>query len=164
MPNPCHYQTKISPCCPPLSLGSEGCSPKIDEDEVSDNPPRCPEAWRRETCCLHPRKVDIKLPGKGNSDYHGARPVHQIIKMMKWIRTSGLPIKNSFSVFLVAAENVLPPPPPPSPAQARVDAYLVRWIRVGMCSNSVLQALKDLTSRSLFRGLKWSIDGCTNGA
>ena len=28
------------------------------------------------------RKVDTRLPGKENSDSHGARPVHQIISMM----------------------------------------------------------------------------------
>ena len=33
------------------------------------------------------RKVDIRLPGKGNSNSHGARPVHLIITMIKWIRT-----------------------------------------------------------------------------
>ena len=41
-----------------------------------------------------PRKVDVRLPGKGNSNSHGARPVHLIITMMKWIRTSRLSIKN----------------------------------------------------------------------
>ena len=40
------------------------------------------------------RKVDIRLPGKGNSNSHGARPVHLIISMMKWIRTSRLSIKS----------------------------------------------------------------------
>ena len=34
------------------------------------------------------RKVDVRLPGKGNSNPHGARPVHLIITMIKWIRTS----------------------------------------------------------------------------
>ena len=48
--------------------------------------------------CTHPDwKVDIKLPGKGNADTHRARPVHQIISMIKWIRTSRLSIKNSLS-------------------------------------------------------------------
>jgi len=44
------------------------------------------------------RKVDIRLPGTGNSNSHGARPVHQIIAMIKWIRTSRLSIKNSLSL------------------------------------------------------------------
>ena len=44
-----------------------------------------------------PRKVDVRLPGKGNSNSHGARPVHLIITMMKWIRTSRLSIKDSLS-------------------------------------------------------------------
>jgi len=32
--------------------------------------------------------VDVRLPGKGNSNSNGARPVHLIITMIKWIRTS----------------------------------------------------------------------------
>ena len=43
------------------------------------------------------RKVDVRLPAKGNPNSHGARPVHLIITMTKWIRTSGLSIKNSLS-------------------------------------------------------------------
>ena len=43
------------------------------------------------------RKVDIRLPAKGNSKSHGARSVHLIIAMIKWIRTSRLSIKNSLS-------------------------------------------------------------------
>jgi hypothetical protein len=37
--------------------------------------------------------MDVRLPGKDNSDTHGANPVHLIITMMKWIRTSRLSIK-----------------------------------------------------------------------
>jgi hypothetical protein len=40
-------------------------------------------------------QIDARLPGKGNSNSHGARPVHLIITMIKWIRTSRLPIKKS---------------------------------------------------------------------
>ena len=43
------------------------------------------------------RKVDVRLPGKGISNSHVARPVHLIITMLKWIRTSSLSIKNSLS-------------------------------------------------------------------
>jgi len=43
------------------------------------------------------RQVDIRLPGKGNSNSHGARPFHLIISMTKWIRTSRSSIKNSLS-------------------------------------------------------------------
>ena len=42
-------------------------------------------------------KVDVRLPGKRNSNSHGARPVHLIITMIKWIQTSRLSIKNSLS-------------------------------------------------------------------
>ena len=37
--------------------------------------------------------MDVRLPGKGNSNSHGARPVHLIITITKC--TSRLPIKNS---------------------------------------------------------------------
>ena len=43
------------------------------------------------------RKVDVRLPGKGNSNSHGARPVHLISTMIKWIRTSRLSIKKTRS-------------------------------------------------------------------
>ena len=42
--------------------------------------------------CAPDRKVDVRLPGKGNSNSH------LIITMMKWIRTSRLSIKNSLSL------------------------------------------------------------------
>ena len=47
------------------------------------------------------RTVDIRLPGKGNSNSHGARTVHQ---KHRWIRTSRLPIKNSLFVHLIVRE------------------------------------------------------------
>ena len=43
------------------------------------------------------RKVDIRLRGKGDSNSHGARPVHQ---KHRWTRTSRLSIMNSLSLFL----------------------------------------------------------------
>ena len=39
----------------------------------------------------------ISPPGKGHSNSHGARPVHLIITMIKWIRTSRLSINSSLS-------------------------------------------------------------------
>ena len=48
------------------------------------------ERFRRE-------EIDERLPGKVNSNSHGARPVHLIITMIKWIRASRLSIKNSLS-------------------------------------------------------------------
>jgi hypothetical protein len=42
-------------------------------------------------------QVDIILPGKGNLNSHGARPVCQNHLDDKWIRTSRLSIKNSLS-------------------------------------------------------------------
>ena len=43
------------------------------------------------------KKADVRLPEKGNAKSHGAKLVHQIITMIKWIRTSRLSIKNSLS-------------------------------------------------------------------
>ena len=49
------------------------------------------------------RKADVRLPGKGNSKSHGARPVPLIITMIKWIRTSTLSTKNSLPLLLLHA-------------------------------------------------------------
>jgi len=56
------------------------------------------------TCLLYnlikvsrPRKVDVRLHGKGNSNSQGARPVHLIITMIKWIRTIRLSLQNSLA-------------------------------------------------------------------
>ena len=38
------------------------------------------------------RKVDVRLPGKGNSNFHGARPVLPIIAMIEWMQTIRLSI------------------------------------------------------------------------
>ena len=45
--------------------------------------------------------VDARLPGKENSNSNGARPVHQIISIIKWIRTSKLSTKNSLFAMWV---------------------------------------------------------------
>ena len=54
-------------------------------------------------------KVDVRLPGKGNSKSHGARPVHLIITMIKWIRIIRLSIKNSLSegIYRIGAKRVV---------------------------------------------------------
>ena len=46
------------------------------------------------TDVVSPRKVDVRLPGKGNSNSHGAGTVHQ---KHQWIRTSRLSIQKSLS-------------------------------------------------------------------
>ena len=52
------------------------------------------------------KKVDVRLPGTGNSNSNGAKPVHLIVTTIKWIQTSRLSIKN----FLQADGRVCPPP------------------------------------------------------
>jgi len=49
--------------------------------------------------CGLSRKVDVRLPGKGNSNSHGARPVHLVITIIEWIRTSRLSIKDSLCLW-----------------------------------------------------------------
>ena len=56
--------------------------------------------WRWRSHTILPMQHDVRpgvagLPGKGNSDSHGARPVHQII----WIRNSKLSTKTFLSVL-----------------------------------------------------------------
>ena len=41
------------------------------------------------------RKVDVRLPEHGRLNSHGARSVHLIITMIRWIRTSRSSMKNS---------------------------------------------------------------------
>ena len=56
-------------------------------------------AVRERTCYeLDTSQVDMRLPGKGNSSLRDARPVHLIITMIKWIRTSALSIKKCLSM------------------------------------------------------------------
>jgi len=61
---------------------------------------RCEQLLERWEVHLRPRKVDVRLPGKGNSNSHDARPVYLIITMVKWTRASGLSIKISLSLHL----------------------------------------------------------------
>jgi hypothetical protein len=51
-------------------------------------------AWQRAT---RRRDLVMQVDGNGSSNSHGARPVHLIITIIKWIRTSRLSIKNSLS-------------------------------------------------------------------
>ena len=53
------------------------------------------------------RKVDVRLPGKRNSNSHGARPVHLIITIIKWTRTSRLSIKKTPSFTWISFVNTM---------------------------------------------------------
>jgi len=64
----------------------------------------CRVPWRVRR---QPRKADVRLPGKRNSDSHDARPVHLIITMIKWIRTSRLSIKDFLSPQATEAAGLL---------------------------------------------------------
>ena len=43
------------------------------------------------------RKVYVRLTGKGDSNSHGARPVHMIVIMINWSWTRRLSTKKSLS-------------------------------------------------------------------
>jgi len=85
------------------------------------------------------RKVDVWLPGKGNSNSHGARPVHVIITMIKWIRTSKLSIKNSLSENDGAGRQV---ETIDSPRQTRKPKMLTVHVTAGAANGSKVQTPK----------------------
>ena len=72
-----------------------------ERERPSFAPPRLSERQ----CSGTRRKVDVRLPGKGNSNSSGARPDHPIITMIKWFRT-GLSIRDSLSGIPHKARNV----------------------------------------------------------
>jgi len=73
------------------------------------------------------RKVDARLPGKGNSNSHGARPVHLIITMIKWIQTSRLSIKNSLSTGPASGPNHVSSSFGDVPSRPRADPVTVAF-------------------------------------
>ena len=76
----------------------------LNQSVVTLYPP--PYNLHLSNCILHPapctsrgrRKVGVRPPGKGNSNFHGAWPVHLIITMIKWMRIIRLSIRVSLSV------------------------------------------------------------------
>ena len=75
-----------------------------------------------------------RLPGKGNSNSHGARPVHLIFTMIKWIRTSRLSIKKSLSSADVPTDDPAP----------RLEAGCGKTLRPAHQSRFSLPTLIDL--------------------
>ena len=73
----------ISVVCCPREMEGAGLSGEVEE--VLGSLLRDKALQDVESCI---RKVDVRLPGKGNSNSHGARPVHLIITMLRWIRTN----------------------------------------------------------------------------
>ena len=61
--------------------------------------------------------LDVRLPGRGNSNSHAARPVHLIITMIRW-KTIRLSIKNS----LIERAALLPPCPAAPPLGTSVTS------------------------------------------
>ena len=59
--------------------------------------------WGDQVWCTS--KVDMSLTGKENSNSHGARPVHQVISVIKWIQTRRISIENSLSLKGVGCRN-----------------------------------------------------------
>ena len=59
--------------------------------------------WERVPVC----KVDVRLPGKVDSNSHEAKPVRLIISMIEWIRTIRLSMKTSLCLHLGADRSSL---------------------------------------------------------
>ena len=94
-----HCVTYCTPCRPKfLQMDSNSTSYNVPVYTAGECPVRVSIL-----SLSKPRKVDVRLPGKGNSNSHGARPAHLIITMIKWIQTSRLAIKNSLSVLAYTA-------------------------------------------------------------
>ena len=72
---------------------AQGTFRTCNESKEEEVTPKLTGLPRTQDVDLTPRKVDARLPGKRNSNSHGARPVHLII--IKWIRTSRLSRTNS---------------------------------------------------------------------
>ena len=81
-------------------LDTDVCVSNTDDgqDRLSSRVPDPLRGTQTPTILNPNRKVDVRLLGEGNSHSHGAKTVHQIISMIKWIRTSRLSIKKSLSV------------------------------------------------------------------
>ena len=58
-----------------------------------------------ERSCVLTNEIDMRLPEKGNSNSHGARPVHQIVSMIKRTRNRRLSTKNSLLVRTLHVED-----------------------------------------------------------
>jgi len=71
------------------------CGLRIMFDQRSVRARNGERCWKFE---YSSNEADERQPGKGNSNSHGARPVHAIIAMIKWIPTSRLSIENSLSL------------------------------------------------------------------
>ena len=66
---------------------SGGQSEREEREKRRERSARVRGACRRD-CVKMTREVDVRLPGKCNSNSHGASPVHLIITTIKWIWTS----------------------------------------------------------------------------
>ena len=86
------YLPGKSPSKPSKFFPFRSAAPKLRALAMRIDPPT---QLGRAPVPAEPRKVDIRLPGKGDSNSHGARPVHQ---KRRWTRTSRLSIKNSLSL------------------------------------------------------------------
>ena len=73
-------------------------------------------------------KVELRLPGKGDSNSHGARLVHLIITMITWIRTSRLSINNSLSLTLGRSSIAMTISSIPSVDLPSVNSLLIRCV------------------------------------
>ena len=80
------------------------------------------------------REVDIGLPGNLNPNSEGAKLVHQIVLMRKWIRSSRLSTKNSLSLGLqIAHDNIMSLlPRTPTPVEVALESLACNFLLVSV--------------------------------
>ena len=92
----CIFARTILCICEVKSMLAKG---HVSTQTLAPNPETCSDSGRSSTMTSGAvSSVDVRVPGKRNSNFHGARPVHLIIMMIKWIRTSRLAMQNSLSL------------------------------------------------------------------
>jgi hypothetical protein len=110
----------------------------------------------------------MRLPGKGNSNSHGARPAHQIISMIKWIRTISLSIKISLFFLEVGADLSKGGGERKCDDGRRVEWVLVRRAEFGRLAQnqrdlafSVQRLARNMYIDRRMRGAEfWRLGGC----
>jgi hypothetical protein len=119
----------------------------VEEVVAPRTPPR-----HRGHATLHLRKADIRLPGKGNPNSQGARPVHKIISKIKWIRTSRSSIKISPSAPPVYRGQVTLQlrrvEHPIRPHEKSWSDSVIKWIRASRLSMKNPLSLGSRSSRA----------------
>jgi len=100
------FWRQVEPRYPPGRALSRETAPR----ELSSCPcPRAPLPPSPRVCRPRPPPTGVAPSVQGNSNSHGARPVHLIITMITWIRTSRLSILRVVSLLATPGPESLSP-------------------------------------------------------